>query len=212
MSWLAHIVRHALVHWGYLALFAGLLGENAGLPLPGETILMFAAFLSHKSNGLQLPWLILVGIAAAVAGDNLGFFIGRRLGPHLLGWMCSKFHMEDDIAAATDQIQRHGPATVFWARYIVGLRTIAGPVAGAMGMDWKTFLLYNGLGAASWVTATALVGYAFGNEFESLLSYFEKASWAITAGIFGIGYFLWRRKKKQVSEKIHGREQPAVAD
>lgn len=205
MSWLAHMVRHALVHWGYWALAAGLLGEDAGLPLPGETVLMFAAFLSHKENGLSLPWLIAVGIGAATTGDNVGFWAGRRLGPRLLRWLKRKFHMEEDVAAATDQIRRHGPATVFWARYIFGLRTIAGPVAGALGMDWPKFLAANALGAATWVSAMALIGYAFANEFQSLLEYFEKASWAISAGIFAVGYFLWRRQKKRVREKARAR-------
>lgn len=202
MSWLATMVRHALLHWGYLALAAALLGEDAGLPLPGETVLMFAAFLAHKDSRLSLPWLIAVGIGAAVMGDNVGFWVGRRLGRRLLGWLRRKFHMDEDIATATDQIRRHGPATVFWARYIFGLRTIAGPVAGALGMDWKRFLLANALGAATWVTAMALIGYAFASQFQSLLAYFEKASWAISAGIFALGYFLWRREKKHVREKM----------
>lgn len=196
MNWVAHIVQNALEHWGYLALACGLLGENAGLPFPGETLLMFASFIAHKSPHLSLWAVILVGIAAAVLGDNLGFLAGRRLGPRLLKWLRNKFHMSDEVDVATDQFRRHGAATVFWARYIFGLRTIAGPVAGALGMEWRPFFLYNVLGACTWVTAIALIGYAFANGFNSLLGYFEKGSWAISAGIFAIGYYLWRRKKK----------------
>lgn len=62
---------------------AGLIGENAGLPLPGETVLVFASFLSHKSTGLHLYLIILVGVAAAITGDNVGFLLGRKLGPAL---------------------------------------------------------------------------------------------------------------------------------
>lgn len=197
MGWLANTVQQALVHWGYLALVLGLLGEDAGLPLPGETVLMFAAFLAHKTHKLSLPLLIVIGIAAAVMGDNLGFWAGRKLGPSVLRWLLAKFHMEDDLTAAKDQIRRHGAATVFWARYIFGLRTVAGPVAGALGMEWKKFLLANSLGAATWVTAVAMVGYAFANEFKSLLDMFEKASWALAGAVAGVGYLLWRRAKKQ---------------
>ena len=81
MNWLADTVQHALVHWGYLALAAALLGEDAGVPLPGETTLMLSSFLSHKTNELNLGLLIVVGILAAILGDNLGFFVGRWLGP-----------------------------------------------------------------------------------------------------------------------------------
>ncbi|HEY1809050.1 MAG TPA: DedA family protein, partial [Acidobacteriaceae bacterium] len=123
----------------------------------------------------------------------------------LLNWLRRKFHMDDEIETAKDQIRRHGGATVFWARYVFGLRTITGPVAGALGMEWKKFLLWNALGAVTWVSSIALTGYAFSHEFNSLLSYFEKASWVISAGIFGVGYVLWRRRKAGVQAKIHAK-------
>ena len=201
MNWIYHAVRHALVHWGYWAVVAGLLAEDAGLPMPGETILMFAAFLAHKTAHLQLGWIIAVGIIAAVMGDNLGFAAGRWLGPHFLRWLEKHFGLEEDVSVARDQIQRHGPATVFWARYIFGLRTIAGPVAGTLGMEWKKFLLYNALGAATWVTLIAVTGYAFAAEFQTLLGFFEKASWALGLIVFAIGYFIWRHKKKEFEKR-----------
>lgn len=196
MDHIYQLVRYALAHWGYLAIITALFGENAGLPMPGETILIFASFLAHKDTGLRIQWVILVGIGAAVLGDNLGFLIGRHFGPHFLRWVQKTFHLEEDVAVAKNQIRRHGPSTVFWARYIFGLRTIVGPVAGALGMQWKEFLVYNVLGAATWVTAIALTGYAFANEFQTLLGFFEKLSWIIAAGVFGIGFFIWRHKKK----------------
>lgn len=195
------MVRLALERWGYVAEAGGLLGEDAGLPLPGETTLMFAAFISHKSNSLSLWAVIVIGIAAAILGDNIGFWLGRKLGPRLLKWLRRKFHMDEDIEVAKDQIHRHGGATVFWARYIFGLRTITGPVAGALGMEWKRFLIFNALGACTWVTVIGVAGYLFANEFNSLLDYFEKASWAVAGGIFLIGYLIWRKKKKEYQER-----------
>lgn len=207
MHWLYHMVRYALVHWGYWAILAGLLGENAGMPLPGETVLMFASFLAHKSTHLDLLWIIVVATCAAVLGDNLGFLRGRGLGKRLIRWMKKIFRLDDeDIAAGKDLIRRHGGATVFWARYIFGLRTIAGPLAGVLGMKWKRFFVFNALGGATWVTSMALIGYAFGSEFQTLLGYFEKGSWAISAGLFALGYFLWRRQKKHFEERHQGQE------
>lgn len=201
MEWLARIVTYVLVRWGYLALAAALLGENAGLPLPGETVLMYSSFLAHKARELNILLVMLVAVGAAVLGDNLGFLAGRHFGPRLLDWLKRHFHLDEDIAAAQDQIKRHGPATVFWARYVFGLRTIAGPVAGALRMEWKRFLIANVLGAASWVTTIAMSGYLFANQFRSLAGYIEKVSWGITGGIFAVGYVLWRRKKKAMREK-----------
>jgi membrane-associated protein len=205
MEWLYQIIRHGLTHWGYWAIVCGLLGENAGLPLPGETILMFASFMAHKVSSLQLPWVIVVGVAAAVSGDNLGFFLGRKLGKRLIDWMKAIFRLDDvDIGAAKEQVRRHGAATVFWARYVFGLRTIAGPLAGVLGMEWKKFFLWNAIGAATWVTGMALVGYAFANEFQTLLQYFEKVSWAMAGGLFLLGYLLWRHQKAEY-RKRHGK-------
>ena len=201
MYWVFHIVRSALIKWGYLAVCTMLLGENAGLPLPGEAILMFASFLSHKSTGLRLEWVILIGIGAAVAGDNIGYLLGRTLGPRIIPWLKNLFRLDaEDIEAAKNQIRLHGAATVFWARYIFGLRMIAGPLVGLLGMEWKTFFLYNTLGAVTWVTTMALVGYAFATQFASLLDYVEKVSWVIAGLLFAVGYFIWRRRKKQYQE------------
>lgn len=202
MYWFYQTIRSALIHYGYWAVLGGLLSENMGIPVPGETVLMFASFMAHKTESLKLVWVIVVGISAATAGDNLGFLLGRKLGPRLIGWMKKLFRLDDtDIGAARDQIQRHGGATVFWARYIFGLRTVAGPLAGVLGMEWKRFALFNALGAATWVTAMALTGYAFANEFQTLLDYFEKLSWAVAGGLFALGYILWRRKKKKYRER-----------
>lgn len=207
MEWIYHTVRYFLVHWGYWAILVGLIGENAGVPLPGETVLMFASFLSHRHTGLQIFWVIVVGTGAAILGDNAGFFVGRKLGPVLIKWMKKLLRMDDDdIGAAKDQVRRHGAATIFWARFIFGLRTVAGPLAGMLGMEWKRFVLFNALGAATWVTAMALIGYAFANEFQTLLGYFEKAAWILAAGLFIVGYLLWRRQKKHFKEREHGKE------
>jgi membrane-associated protein len=200
MEWLAGVVQHILARWGYLALAAALLGENAGLPLPGETVLMYSSFVAHKTHELNLVFVIMVATGAAILGDNLGFGAGRWLGPRLLRWLERKFNMADDIAAAKDQIRCHGGATIFWARYVVGLRTVAGPVAGALHMEWKRFLLWNALGAVTWVTSVALIAYAFGNKMHSLAGYIEKVSWVVSGSIFVVGYVLWRRKKKHLAQ------------
>ncbi len=202
MHWVYHVVRHVLVSWGYWAVLLALLGENAGLPLPGETTLMFASFLAHKNTSLHLVFVILVGVAAATGGDNLGYLLGRKFGKTLIRWTRKIFHLdEEDIGAAKDLIRRRGGTTIFFARYIFGLRTIAGPLAGMLGMDWKRFVFFNVLGAASWVTAVSLTGYLFANEFDTLLSYIETASWIIAGALFAFGYFMWRHKKKKFKQK-----------
>jgi membrane protein DedA with SNARE-associated domain len=196
MHWFYEIVRHVLTSWGYWALLLGLFGESMGLPLPGETLLMFASFLTHKRTGLRVEWVIVVGIAAAVLGDNLGFYLGRHFGQVFLRWAKKLLRLrDDDIRAAKNLIATHGGKTIFFSRFIFGLRTIAGPLAGSLDMEWRRFFKFNFLGAATWVGVMSFAGYEFANEFDTLLGYIEKASWAMAAGLFLIGYLIWRREK-----------------
>jgi hypothetical protein len=83
-SYLFELLRNYLAHYGYWAVGAALLLENAGLPVPGETILLLASFLAYSEHKLALPYIILVGIFAATLGDNLGFAIGFYGGRPLL--------------------------------------------------------------------------------------------------------------------------------
>jgi membrane protein DedA with SNARE-associated domain len=210
MDWIYHAVRHFLVSWGYWAVLIGVAGEDAGLPIPGETTLMFASFLAHKTSQLNIYWIIAAGTLAASMGDNIGFFLGRRFGETLIRWIKKIFRMDDDdIGAAKDLIYNHGGKTVYFARFIFGLRTVAGPLAGMLDMEWRRFFKFNLLGAATWVTTICLTGYEFANQFNSLLSYFEKASWALAGGLFTIGYLSWRRYKKKYKQKRQ--QQPKAA-
>jgi membrane protein DedA with SNARE-associated domain len=197
MHWFYHTVRDVLTSWGYWALLLGIFGESLGLPLPGETVLMFASFLTHKQSGLNIWWVIAAGVVAAVTGDNVGYWLGRRFGNTLIRWAKKILRMDDaDIETAKKLIKAHGGRTIFFSRFIFGLRTIAGPMAGSLSMEWKRFFKYNLLGAVTWVTTMSLVGYAFANEFDTLLGYIEKASWAIAGGLLLAGYLIWRREKK----------------
>lgn len=191
-------VRSWVVHWGYLAVAANLIGEDTGLPVPGETALMFSSFLANKGTGLQLYYIIPIAILACTLGDNIGFWFGRAHGPTLIRWTKNVFRQTDeDVAAAKDLIRRHGKQSIFWARFVFGFRTVAGPFSGMLGMAWKDFLLYNFLGATLWVTVISVFTYLISNEFHTLLSYVEKASWAIGGALFALTYFAWRRYKKR---------------
>lgn len=202
MHWFYHAVHHFLEIWGYWAVAIGVGAEDAGIPVPGETTLMFASFLAHKTAELNIFWIIVVSTISATAGDNLGFLLGRKFGKTLLRWIKKIAHLDDeDIDAAKDLIKNHGDKTVFFARFIFGLRTVAGPLAGILGMEWPRFMKFNALGAAVWSAAVAGIGYAFAHEFQTLLGFFEKASWALGAAIFTAGYLIWRRYKKNYKEK-----------
>lgn len=204
MHWIYHTVREVLSSWGYWALLLGIFGESVGFPLPGETLLMFASFLSNKQSGLQIQFVIPIGIVAAVMGDNFGYWIGRHFGSTFIRWAKKVLRVDDeDVRTARHLIATHGGRTIFFSRFIFGLRTIAGPMAGSLDMDWKRFFKFNLLGAATWVTTMSFMGYVFANEFDSLLDYIEKASWAIAGGLVLTGYLIWRRQKHQYQQQEH---------
>ncbi len=127
------LLRNAVVHYGYWAVGVALLLENAGVPVPGETILLLASFLAFSEHELQLPWIILVATIAATLGDNLGFALGYYGGRPLLVRYQSIFRIQDKTLTRGENLfARYGPATVFFARFVFGMRIIAGPMAGVL--------------------------------------------------------------------------------
>jgi len=154
--------------YGYAVVFGGVFLENTGLPIPGETMLLAGAALAHYGQ-LSLGWVILTAIAGATLGDNLGFFIGRRGGRQIAerhGW---RVGLTPRLLQHFDEFfARHGPKTVFAARFVTGLRVVGAVLAGGSGMAWPVFLFYNATGAIVWCTAVAFAGYSLAYSWETL--------------------------------------------
>lgn len=154
--------------YGYAAVFFGVFLENAGLPVPGETMVLAGGALAHTGS-LSIARVIVVAIVAAVLGDNLGFFIGRRGGRMLVerhGWRLGLTRRR--MVSFDLYFLRYGPATVFIARFVTGLRVFCAVLAGTSGLSWPTFLFYNATGAVVWSATIAAVGYALARSWDSL--------------------------------------------
>jgi membrane-associated protein len=197
-AYLFEMLRNYLAHWGYWAVGAALLLENAGLPVPGETILLLASFLAYSEHKLALPWIIVVGVSAATLGDNLGFAIGSYGGRPLLERYQRTLRIRPAVIARGEELfARYGAATIFVARFIAGLRIITGPLAGVLRMPWRKFLIFNFLGAVLWVSVIASVGYLFGKHWEALLDLLQDANIAIAVvAVIVAAFFWWRRSRK----------------
>lgn len=194
-DWIFNLLRGFFDEHGYLTVFFALLLENAGVPVPGETILLFASFLAFDEKELHLGYIILVGILAATLGDNIGYWIGRKGGRHLLDRYQHFFRIPDKtITRGENLFRKHGATTIFFARFVFGLRIIAGPLAGAMRMDWATFGLFNFLGAAFWVTAVSVVGYKFGEHWEQqLIKIMGRVNAVIAIIAIYVAIMIWRQ-------------------
>jgi membrane protein DedA with SNARE-associated domain len=197
MPQVVELLRLYLARYGYGAVAGALLLENAGLPVPGETILLLASFAAYSEHRLQLDLIIAVGIIAATAGDNLGFAVGFYGGRPLLERYRQVLHVRPAAIERGERLfERYGSATIFFARFIAGLRIIAGPLAGVLRMPWRRFLLFNFLGAAVWVTVVAMVGYLFGRHWQEVSRIFRNANLiTLLAAAMVVVFFWWKRRK-----------------
>jgi len=190
-------LRTFIADYGYWAIALALLCENAGLPVPGETTLLLASFLAYSEHKLHLGWIILVATCAATIGDNLGYAIGSYGGRPLLERYQNIFRIPSRTLERGESLfARFGAATIFFARFIFGLRVIAGPLAGVLRMPWKAFALFNFLGAAVWVTVIATVGYLFGRHWDALERAVGRFNLAGIAVVLVILLFFWRRRPR----------------
>jgi membrane protein DedA with SNARE-associated domain len=185
-------------NYGYAAVFIGMFLENAGVPVPGETMLLAGAALSRYGS-LKLSLVILAAIAGATLGDNLGFFIGRRGGRALVERYGALFGMTSARLSQFDRFfDRHGAKTVFVARFVTGLRVFGAILAGASRLSWSRFLVFNALGAVVWAVTFGAVGYALGYSWHTLEQWIGRSGLVllVLVGVIGALAVLrarWRR-------------------
>ena len=171
--------------YGYPALFLGVLLESAGIPVPGETAILVAGFLASPAGGerLSLSLVIAVASAAAVLGDNVGFWLGRRLArPRLQRGHGFLALTPRAMRAADGYFERYGIGTVLLGRFVAGLRVIVALAAGSAGMPWRRFLPANAAGALAWASAVGFLGYFFGRSWNLLHHWLSGVSWVILGG------------------------------
>jgi membrane protein DedA with SNARE-associated domain len=166
---------------GYPVLFALIFGESAGLPLPGETALLTAGVLAGTGK-LSLPLVIVVAIAAAVTGDTLGYWLGRRGGRAVLAHRRGPFGTFRRLALERGErfFERHGAKTVFLGRFVPGVRVVAAVLAGAGAMPWPRFAIYNLSGAFVWAATVASLASLVGPTVAA-------AMWIIALGAAVVG-------------------------
>ena len=152
-------LQEVIGRWGYLVIFAAMLLENAGLPLPGETVTLLGGYAAG-SGQLNILGVMGAAVGGAVLGDNIGYWVGRRLGWGLIlkvgRWLGQS---PAQLEKLRDQFLRHAGKSVLLGRFVAVLRVVAGPMAGAVGMPYPKFLLCNVVGATLW--ATTMVSLAW---------------------------------------------------
>ena len=178
--------------YGLLIVFLAIALETAGLPLPGETALVIAAVAASQGT-YSIEWVIVIAAVAAIIGDNIGYWIGRKGGRRLLTAKGPLLEYRQNVIEHGEPFfARHGAKSVFLGRWFAGLRIAAAWLAGMNHMPWRTFLFWNALGGAAWALSVGLLAYLLGPTAEHLFTTFGIAGAGLVVAVL-IGLFLWRR-------------------
>jgi membrane protein DedA with SNARE-associated domain/rhodanese-related sulfurtransferase len=206
--------EHILLLYGYVLLFAWVLVEQLGIPLPAAPVLLAAGALSaqHEFNFLLA---LLAGLAASLVADSSWFLIGRRYGHGVLRILC-KLSLEPTICVRRTQnsFGRRRAITVMIAKFVPGLATLAPPVAGQNGMAFGSFVFFDAIGAVAWLSALMAAGRFFGDVIQrdpSLMDWAGRFSGALLVlGVLGflVGRVVRRRMviKKLVASRLEPEE------
>jgi membrane protein DedA with SNARE-associated domain len=164
-----HLVHHLhdfVAHYGYWAVFVLVCLESAGIPLPGETALVSAAVFAAQ-GALDVRLVIACAAAAAILGDNAGYWVGREFGFPLIYKYGPAIRIDEGrLKVAQYLFLRHGGKIVFFGRFVAILRAFAAFLAGVNQLPWPRFLMFNALGGIVWASIFGLGGYFLGVAFE----------------------------------------------
>jgi membrane protein DedA with SNARE-associated domain len=183
--------------------------ESLGVPLPGEIVLVSAALLSSRQELAVSPgWIALAATTGAVVGDSIGYAIGRRYGMGLFEWAgqrAPRHFAPSHVTAAERLFARWGVFAVFFGRFVALLRIFAGPLAGALRMQYRRFLGANVLGGICWAAGTTFAVYLLGIVAEQWLARFSWIGLAVAVVVgLTIGYVIRRRTERLVADSGEG--------
>ncbi len=155
-------------------------GLLVGFFLPGDSLLFTAGLLINTRDVLPL-WLVVLTVPlAAIAGDQVGYLIGRKAGPHVFNRPDSRFFQQEYVDKAYGYFERYGARTIVLARFVPVVRTFAPVVAGVSRMRYRTFVTYNVVGGVLWGAGVVLLGYFLG-QIEFVAAHVEPIILGIVA-------------------------------
>jgi membrane protein DedA with SNARE-associated domain len=196
-------VTYFFTHHGLPLLFVVVMLESFGIPLPGETALIFFGVLASKGD-YNITTVIVVAAAAAIVGDNLGYWLIGRVGGRALFRRNRWLHRwsESVIPRTENLMRRHGAKTVFFGRFIAILRFTAAWVAGLGKMPWWRFLFWNAMGGIIWATAVGLVAYYGGQAAADAIARYGLYAAAAVVVIVVLGALGLHFARRRLEERL----------
>jgi len=193
---------HLIATHGYWVVAAVVALESMGLPLPGETTLVTASVYAGTTHQLDIVVLIAAAALGAIAGDNVGFWVGRQYGYRLLVGHGQRVGLTSRrIKLGQFLFDRHGGKVVFFGRFIAVLRMLAALLAGINCMMWPRFLFFNAVGGIVWATVFGLVAYAFGEQVHQLSRSFAVGSFVAAILLMVGGTWFMRRHEATLADE-----------
>jgi membrane protein DedA with SNARE-associated domain len=192
-------VTKLLVDYGLVLLFLVIAAESAGVPLPGETALIAAAVLARPEHGTySLGWVIVVAAAAAIVGDNAGYWLGRSGGRKLIArYQFIKRYADRALPPTERFFERHGGKTIFLARFIAILRVTAAWLAGISRMRWWQFFAWNAAGGIVWATGVGLLAYWAGKAVADTVEkygLYGAIALIVIGAVVLVAIHVWRKR------------------
>lgn len=197
--------RDLLVTFGTIGLFAIVFAESGlffGFFLPGDSLL-FTAGLFAAQGTLSLPVILVGCFVAAVAGDQVGYLFGKRVGPALFRRPDSRFFRQEYVERAQQFFERYGAKTIVLARFVPIVRTFAPILAGVGRMPYRTFVTFNMFGGLLWAVGVTLLGYALGEMIPDIDTYLLPIIAVIIALSLIPIALEWRRNRKVKASAVN---------
>jgi membrane protein DedA with SNARE-associated domain len=186
--------------YGLVILFVLIAMESAGVPLPGETALIAAGVLAARGD-MDIVEVVVVAAAAAIIGDNVGYWVGRLGGRRLLErWEPLERHASRVLPWSERFFKRHGAKTIFFGRFFAVLRVTAAWLAGISRMHWWRFFLWNAAGGICWAVLVGLVSYYLGRAAAEAINRYGLIAGVAIVALLVLGALVFRFIRRRMME------------
>ncbi len=202
-----HLIDHETIaaflqSYGYAAILIVVALESAGLPLPGETVLVSAAIFAGTTQRMEIALVVLAAAVGAILGDNIGFWVGREAGPPILERFGHLVGIDERRRRLGQYLFKlHGGKIVFFGRFVAFLRAFAALLAGANRLPPARFFAYNAAGGIVWATVFGIGGYALGAQFHRIAGPFGLLMLVVALVCVVLGWRYLKRHEEQLLER-----------
>jgi membrane-associated protein len=204
---LAHLADvRGMIEWGGTAMVCAIVfvetGMFVGFFLPGDSLLVTAGVFAGAGQ-LKLALLLSLVTLCAIAGDQMGYLIGRKAGASLYRREDSRFFKRRHLESAHDFYEKYGGKTIIMARFVPIIRTFCPPVAGAAKMSYVRYLIYDIVGGISWVWGMTLLGYTLGRTVPNIdkrIHYIIAA--VIVVSLMPAAYHAWKARARTTAPLV----------